>query len=106
MTEMVSISMVEFQKFQKLKAQEAKMKERKKPHNLNSLAKLLEKKANSDVPIHVPTNKTKSTERVLRHIAKNRDEYNAKRRERRRMQKEAMELALEQAQPVNPQESG
>lgn len=105
MTEMVSITMVEFQKFQKLKAQEAKMKERKKAHNLNSLAKLLEKKANSDVPIHVPKSKS-STERVLRHIAKNREEYNLKRRERRRMQKEAMELSLEQAQPVNSQESG
>lgn len=112
MTEVVTISVERLKKLEELEAKVKAQNKRKnnKPHrkarNLESLAKLLEKKADSPVPIHVPTNKTTSTERVLRHIAANRDEYNAKRRERRRLQKEALNLSLEQTQQTNPSEDG
>ena len=85
MTEVVTISVERLKKLEEL---EAKVKAQKK----KSLDKLLEKKANSPVPIHVPTNKTKSTERVMRHIAANRNEYNAKQRERRLLKKEQAEV--------------
>ena len=85
MTEVVTISAERLAKLEEL---EAKVKARKK----KSLDKLLEKKANSPVPIHTPTNKTKSTERVMRHIAANREAYNAKQRERRLLKKEQAEV--------------
>ena len=108
---MADVVTISAERLKKLEELEAKVKARnkknnskpnRKARNLESLARLLEKKANSPVPIHVPTNKTTSTERVLRHIEKNREAYNAKRREKRRLQKEALNLALDQAQQVNP----
>lgn len=84
-----------------LEALEAKVKAR----NKTSLDKLLEKKANSPVPIYV---EAPSTARVLRHIAKDRDAYNAKQRERRRLKKEQAEaLAIfaelnEESQAIPP----
>ena len=87
---MVSISVERLQKLEEL---EEKVKANKRKY----LDKLLQKIAESPVPIHVPKSKP-STERVLRHIANNREAYNQRRRERRRMQKEAAAAAAAAAQ--------
>lgn len=95
MAEIVSISV---ERLQKLEALEKKVKETKK----KSLDKLLQKIAESPVPIHVPKSKP-STERVLRHIANNREIYNARRREIRWLRQQAAEAAAEvQPPPENP----
>lgn len=93
MTDVVTINV---ERLRQLEAIEAKVK----AHNLKSLTKLLEKKANSPTPIHAPTNKTTSTARVMRHIEKNRDEYNARRREKRRLLKEACASKAADIQPA------
>ena len=92
MAETVTISV---ERVQKLEALEKKVKETKK----KSLDKLLQKIAESPVPIHV---EAKSTARVLRHIEKNREQYNARRRELRRLKKEAAAAELEKAQQNPP----
>lgn len=81
MTEVVTISVERLKKLEEL---EAKVKTQKK----KSLDKLLEKKANSPVPIYI---ESKSTARVMRHIAKDREAFNAKQRERRLLKKEQAE---------------
>lgn len=78
-----------------------KWEAKKKIQDAKSLARLLKKKEESPVPIHVPA---PSTQRVLKHIAKNREAYNARRRELRKLKKEAAEQTAEPvAEPVAEQ---
>jgi len=99
MAETVTISV---ERLQKLEALEKKVKETKK----KSLDKLRQKIAESPVPIHV---EAKSTARVLRHIEKNREEYNARRKELRMLRREVAAAELEKSQqkpPVSEQTGG
>ena len=81
---MADVVTISAERLKKLEELEAKVKTQKK----KSLDKLLEKKANSPVPIYI---ESKSTARVMRHIAKDREAFNAKQRERRLLKKEQAE---------------
>jgi hypothetical protein len=74
-------TLISTERLQKLEAMETKRKA--------NLEKLLQAKKDSPVPIHVQGT---STKRVLRHIEKNREAYNARRRELRRLKKESASI--------------